>query len=153
MISFVLVHISCCSLSFLVIIVRLCMFSFFSILYYHMSKHIQISLSLNICLQHQMAMKKSSCRDSTLGVPIQTCVERNEITMTINVINKSKIHFSALNRVQTYFIFIFYYKESSMTECIAWGSNNFNFVKHQNVFFLFFDFYFSASFHYAQSCQ
>lgn len=107
MISFVLVHISCYSLSFLVIIVRLCMFSFFSILYYHMSKHIQISLSLNICLQHQMAMKKSSCRVSTLGVPIQTCVERNEITMTINVINKSKIHFSALNRVQTYFIFIF----------------------------------------------
>lgn len=64
--------------------------------------------------------------------------KKYEITMTINVINKSKIHFSALNRVQTYFIFIFYYKESSMTECIAWGSNNFNFVKHQNVCFFVF---------------
>lgn len=34
--------------------------------------------------------------------------KKYEITMTINVINKSKIHFSALNRVQTYFIFIFF---------------------------------------------
>lgn len=155
MISFVLVHISCCSLSFLVIIVRLCMFSFFfNIILSHEQTYSDIIVTKYMFTASNGNEKKfTSSFSARCSKSYVLWKKKNEITMTINVINKSKIHFSALNTVQTYFIFIFYYKESSMMECIAWGSNNFNFVKHQNVCFLFFDSYISASFHYAWSCQ